>query len=177
MNDLLHDEAQSPIAGAEIRLPTDDLKEDLPFFTKRLGFRLIFCIHGWVRLVYEDQGPPFILGAGDCVIQPPEIRHRVLESGNDLQVIEVGVPAEHVTTIDHQMELPNDTYDPQRSFGGQKFVHHKVAEADWTPWRIPGFVQRETGICEGTDGAAEYMWPGLTEPGSRPRRTIPRISI
>ena len=29
-----------PQIQAEIRLPTADLKEDLPFFTKRLGFRL-----------------------------------------------------------------------------------------------------------------------------------------
>ena len=39
-----------------------------------------------------------MLRAGDCVIQPPLIRHRVLESSDHLQVIEIGVPAEHVTT-------------------------------------------------------------------------------
>ena len=41
---------------------------------------MIYCMKGWVRLVYEDQGEPFLLEPGDCVLQPPEIRHRVLES-------------------------------------------------------------------------------------------------
>jgi len=68
-----------------------------------VGFQLIYCYKGWVRLVYEDQGEPFILNAGDCVTQPPQIRHRVLEASDELQVIEIGVPAEHVTTIDHEI--------------------------------------------------------------------------
>jgi hypothetical protein len=51
-----------------------------------VGFQLIHCHAGWVRLVYEDQGEPFILRAGDSVIQPPQIRHRVLESSGGLEV-------------------------------------------------------------------------------------------
>ena len=43
-------------------------------------FQMIFCAAGWVRVVYEDQGEPFVLHAGDCVLQPPLIRHRVLEA-------------------------------------------------------------------------------------------------
>ena len=42
----------------------------------KVRFQLIYCWHGWVRVVYEDQGDPFVLQAGDCVIQPPQIRHR-----------------------------------------------------------------------------------------------------
>ncbi|MFT5288179.1 MAG: quercetin dioxygenase-like cupin family protein [Planctomycetota bacterium] len=55
-----------------------------------LRFQMIFCLSGWVKLVYEDQGDPFVLRAGDCVIQPPHIRHRVLESSPGL---EVGLPS------------------------------------------------------------------------------------
>ena len=62
---------------------------------------------GWVRLAYEGQGEPFILEAGDCVLQPPEIRHRVLESSAGAEVIELGSPAEHITMADHDMTLPN----------------------------------------------------------------------
>ena len=32
---------------------------------------MIFVKAGWVRLVYEDQGEPFVMVAGDCVLQPP----------------------------------------------------------------------------------------------------------
>ena len=48
-------------------------------------------------VAYENQGPPFLLRPGDMVIQPPEIRHRVLESSDGLEVVEIGCPADHVT--------------------------------------------------------------------------------
>ncbi|KAI1176341.1 RmlC-like cupin domain-containing protein [Nemania sp. FL0916] len=119
-----------------------------------VGFQLIHCHAGWVRLVYEDQGEPFILRAGDSVIQPPQIRHRVLESSDGLEVVEVGVPAEHLTTLDHEMELPTPHYRPDREWEGQKFVHSKQENAVWGPWRIPGYEMRDTGVEEGTKGVA-----------------------
>ena len=67
----------------------------------RLQF--IYCLRGWVRVVYEDQGPPFVLQAGDCVVQPPGIRHQVLESSAGLEVLEVTGPAEHPTFVDHEL--------------------------------------------------------------------------
>ena len=38
-----------------------------------------------------------MLRPGDMVIQPPEIRHRVLESSDGLEVVEIGCPADHIT--------------------------------------------------------------------------------
>jgi len=122
-----------------------------------VGFQLIFCYSGSVRLVYEDQGPPFLLSAGDCVIQPPQIRHRVLEASDNLQVIEIGVPAEHVTTLDHEMELPTPVVHADRDFGGQTFCRSEAAKATWTPWRLQGFEARETGIGAATRGVASVQ--------------------
>jgi quercetin dioxygenase-like cupin family protein len=119
-----------------------------------VGFQMIYCYRGWVRLVYEDQGEPFILAAGDCVLQPPQIRHRVLESSGGLEVIEVGCPAEHITTLDHVMKLPTGRIDGEKDFGGQKFCRHEVAKAKWQPWRIKGFEARDTGIGKATAGVA-----------------------
>lgn len=122
-----------------------------------VGFQLIFCYRGWVRLVYEDQGEPFILNAGDCVIQPPKIRHRVLESSGNLEVIEIGVPADHVTTIDHVMELPTNMLDPERDFDGQRFIRHELKDAAWIEHRLKGFECRDTGIGGATDGVANVQ--------------------
>lgn len=119
-----------------------------------IGFQMIYCYRGWVRLVYEDQGEPFILAAGDCVLQPPQIRHRVLESSGGLEVVEIGCPAEHVTTLDHSMTLPTGRLDPDKDFGGQKFCLHKLPEAVWNPWRIAGWEARDTGIGKATGGVA-----------------------
>ena len=94
------------------------------------------------------------LHAGDCVIQPPEIRHRVCHASPDIEVIEIGVPAEHVTTVDHDFVLPNGFGDPARQWQGQRFVHHVREGATWEAFRIPGFTCRDTGIAEGTQGVA-----------------------
>jgi mannose-6-phosphate isomerase-like protein (cupin superfamily) len=115
---------------------------------------MIYCKVGWARLVYEDQGEPFLFHAGDCVLQPPEIRHRVLEASDGLEVVEIGCPALHETFADHAMSLPTPHLLPERDFGGQRFVRHVAAEANWLPWRAPGFEMRDTGIGDATDGLA-----------------------
>jgi mannose-6-phosphate isomerase-like protein (cupin superfamily) len=115
---------------------------------------MIFCHRGWVRVVYEDQGPPFVLEAGDCVLQPPGIRHRVLESSPGLEVIEVSCPAEHETRVDHDLSLPTDGENPGRDFGGQRFARHVAASGTWTDGWRDGFQARPTGIAEATRGLA-----------------------
>lgn len=87
----------------------------------KVDFQMIYCLKGRIKVVYEDQGPPFWLETGDCVIQPPEIRHRVLECTAGAEVLEVTMPAEHETWVEHEMSLPNDTVNPDRQFNGQRF--------------------------------------------------------
>ena len=154
--DLIPGRLGGTIIASHIRIPDAGPVPDMVHY-HTVGFQLIFCYSGWVRLVYEDQGPPFILRAGDCVIQPPQIRHRVLESSDNLQVIEIGVPAEHVTTLDHEMELPTPTVNSDRVFGGQRFCRSELAHAVWTPWRLQGFEVRETGIGAATGGVASVQ--------------------
>lgn len=119
-----------------------------------IRFQMIFCRAGWVRVVYEDQGEPFVLEAGDCVLQPPAIRHRVLESSAGLEVVEIGCPAEHDTYADHDIVLPTGRVDPTRDFGGQRFVRHIASEATWQPWGNSGLQARDLGIGAATDGLA-----------------------
>ena len=120
----------------------------------RIRFQAIFCRKGWVRVVYEGQGEPFLLEAGDCVLQPPLMRHRVLESSAGAEVIEIGAPAEHVTLADHELTLPTTDLYPDRDFSGQRFVRHVAAAAPWAPWRIRGFEATDTGIAAATGGLA-----------------------
>jgi mannose-6-phosphate isomerase-like protein (cupin superfamily) len=121
----------------------------------KIRFQMIFCRRGWARLVYEDQGPPFLFQAGDCVLQPPRIRHRVLESSDAFEVVEIGCPALHETLADHDMALPTGTIAPDRAFGGQRFLHHVAAETSWTPHGDSGFERRETGMAGATNGLAD----------------------
>jgi quercetin dioxygenase-like cupin family protein len=139
--------------ASHIQIPDGGPVPDYVHF-HRVAFQMIYCAKGWVRVVYEDQGPPFVLSAGDCALQPPEIRHRVLECSPGLEVVEVGSPADHETFADHDLTLPTSAVNPDREFGGQRFVRHQVAAARWIPWRVDGFEARDLGMASATKGTA-----------------------
>lgn len=151
--DLVPSRLGGAMIASHIRIPDGGPVPDMVHFHK-VGFQLIFCYRGWVEVVYEDQGPSIRLSAGDCFIQPPEIRHRVLEASDGIEVIEIGVPAEHITEIDHEMVLPTPQVRPEREWQGQKFVHNIAAGAEWLPFRLPGYVARDTTINTNTKGVA-----------------------
>jgi quercetin dioxygenase-like cupin family protein len=119
-----------------------------------IEFQIIYCHKGWVRVVYEDQGEPFVMRAGECVLQPPGIRHRVLEASPGLEVIEVGAPAVHATHADHELALPTLATRPDRGFAGQRFVRHVPAASRFEPDRLIGFHGCELGIAAATGGVA-----------------------
>jgi shikimate kinase/quercetin dioxygenase-like cupin family protein len=119
-----------------------------------IRFQMIYCARGWVKVVYEDQGEPLVMHEGDCALQPPHIRHRVLESSAGMEVVEVSCPAEHITSVDHDLPLPTSLLRPDRVFGGQRFVFHQAATATWQPWRADGFETCETAIATATTGLA-----------------------
>ena len=115
---------------------------------------MIYCWRGWVRVVYEDQGPPFILAAGDCVLQPPQIRHRVLESSAGAEVIEISCPALHETWADFELQLPTASVQVPREFEGQVFVHHRGADGTWAPFGDQGFESQDLGLAPASGGLA-----------------------
>jgi len=151
--DLIPGRLGGRMIASHIRIPGGGPVPDYVHYHK-VGFQMIYCRRGWVRVVYEDQGPPFVMHAGDCVLQPPTIRHRVLESSAGLEVIEIGCPAEHETWRDHELVLPTPHRRPERIFGGQRFVHHVAAEATWQRGGDARFEFRDTGIAEATDRIA-----------------------
>ena len=118
----------------------------------RVALQVIVVRRGWVRVVYEDQGEPFVMNESDLVLQPPLIRHRVLESSPGLEVVELSAPALHETFADHKLELPNGE-NPQRRFAGQRFLRHVADGAAWTRFR--GGEAQETRLSDGTGGVAE----------------------
>ena len=164
--DLIPGRLGGAVVASHIHVPDKGAVPDMVHF-HTITFQLIYCYRGWFDLVYEDQGPPFRLEAGDCVIQPPRIRHRVLESSGNAEVIELGVPAEHPTTIDHELALPTHTPHPEREFDGQRFLRHQRRDATWTAWRIPGFEVCHTGVDRATNGVAnvEVARPGAEVSG------------
>jgi quercetin dioxygenase-like cupin family protein len=134
----------------------------------RIAFQLICVRKGWVRVVYEDQGEAFVMSQGDMVLQPPGIRHRVLESAPGLEVVEITCPALHETFADHELALPNGDAGPARKYGGQHFLHHVAATSPWRPWN--GAEAQGTGVREATGGLAEAR---ILRPGASPVIAVP----
>ena len=153
--DLVPSRLGGAMIASHIRVP-DGPVPDMVHFHK-VGFQLIFCIKGWVDVLYEDQGGIRRLHAGDCFIQPPGIRHKVLMAADGIEVIEIGVPAEHITEIDHSMTLPTPVSRPKREWEGQRFVHSLAKDGVFKPFRIPGFEARDTTINANTKGVASVM--------------------
>ncbi len=151
--DLIPDRLGGSIIASHIRIPDGGPVPDMVHF-HRVGFQLIYCYRGWVDVVYEDQGGPIRLHAGDCFIQPPEIRHRVLEASEGIEVIEIGVPAEHITEIDHDMTLPTPLHRPDRVWSGQRFVHNRGQDGMWRPHQMTGYDARDTTIADNTGNVA-----------------------
>jgi len=147
--DLLPGRLDGRLVASHIRIPAGGPVPDC-VHSHRVRFQMIYCRRGWVRVVYEDQGPPFVLAAGDCVLQPPGIRHRVLECSPGLEVIELAAPAVHETRIEHELSLPTPMHRPERGFEGQRFVRHERAAARFGAWRQPGFEARDLGIAAAT---------------------------
>jgi quercetin dioxygenase-like cupin family protein len=149
--DLVPDRMAGAMIASHIRIPDGGPVPDYVHY-HHVQFQLIYCHRGWVRVVYQDQGPPFVMHEGDCVLQAPTIRHQVLECSDAFEVVEIGSPAEHETYVDHDLELPTPVTAVGRLYGGQSFVFNQAADAQWQAWQCEGFDYRETGIAAASAG-------------------------
>lgn len=59
-------------------------------------FQMIYCLKGWIRFHYEGVGD-VLLTPGTCVHQPPGIKHRELAHSDDLELLEIVMPADFAT--------------------------------------------------------------------------------
>jgi len=62
-------------------------------------FQMVYVLKGWVKFHYEGVGE-VTLEAGSCVHQPPGIRHTELGHSDDLELIEIVMPADFRTVTD-----------------------------------------------------------------------------
>jgi len=152
--DLILGRLGGKLIASHIRLTEGGLVPDYVHYHK-IDFLLIYCLRGRIKVVYEDQGEPFWLEPGDCVLQPPEIRHRVLECEAGSEVLELSSPAEHETWVEHEMNLPTKVLRNDRLFSGQHFVRSIASEANWQKSACEGFEERDIGISEATNGLTD----------------------
>jgi len=64
----------------------------------RTQFQLVYVLKGWIEFEYEGQGVVRLV-AGDSVHQPSGIRHRELGHSDDIELLEVVMPADFKTEL------------------------------------------------------------------------------
>ncbi len=61
-----------------------------------VDFQMIYVLKGWIKSEFEGHGT-HVMRVGSCWLQPPRIKHRVLDYSDDCEVLEVIVPADFDT--------------------------------------------------------------------------------
>lgn len=82
--------------GAHVVRAVPGQHADPKWHTHDLAFQMVYVLKGWVRFEYEDIGE-VELRPGDCVHQPPRIRHREVAHSDNLELVEITGPAEFAT--------------------------------------------------------------------------------
>ena len=60
-------------------------------------FQMVYVLKGWIKTELEGQGA-HVMRPGSAWLQPPKIKHKVLDYSDDCEVLEIILPAEFDTT-------------------------------------------------------------------------------
>jgi hypothetical protein len=77
-------------------LPPCDPKEVSKQHYHDVDFQMVYVLKGWMKGEYEGQGV-HTFREGSCWIQPPRIKHTVLDYSDDCELLEIILPAEFDT--------------------------------------------------------------------------------
>ena len=82
--------------GAHVIRAAQAVEEPMGKHRHDLGFQMVYILKGSCVFWYEGEGA-FDLEAGDCVCQPPGIGHEFVSCSDDLEMLEITMPAEFGT--------------------------------------------------------------------------------
>jgi mannose-6-phosphate isomerase-like protein (cupin superfamily) len=59
-------------------------------------FQMVYVLKGWVKTYMDGQGE-MLMKEGGCWTQPPKVRHMILDYSDDVELLEVILPADFKT--------------------------------------------------------------------------------
>ena len=77
-------------------------------------FQMVYVLKGWVRSEFEGQGI-IEMREGSAWIQPPGIKHNVLGYSDDLEILEVIIPAQYDTVNVDAVPQPQSQAQPAKA--------------------------------------------------------------
>jgi mannose-6-phosphate isomerase-like protein (cupin superfamily) len=57
----------------------------------------VYVLKGWVRFHFDGVAEPLTIEAGTCICQPAGVPHNVIAQSDDLELIEINMPADYAT--------------------------------------------------------------------------------
>jgi mannose-6-phosphate isomerase-like protein (cupin superfamily) len=61
-----------------------------------VDFQMVYVLKGWIKSEYDGEGV-VTMREGSCWLQPPKIKHTVLDYSDDCELLEVILPADFET--------------------------------------------------------------------------------
>jgi len=77
-------------------LPPCNPQEVSKLHTHDVEFQMVYVLKGWVKSYLEGEGET-LMKEGSCWTQPPKIRHMILDYSDDVELLEVILPADFKT--------------------------------------------------------------------------------
>lgn len=74
---------------------TDEVRQ---WHTHAVDFQMIYVLKGWIVSEMEGHAPER-MNVGSAWIQPPNIKHRVVDYSDDCEVLEIVLPADFKTEM------------------------------------------------------------------------------
>ena len=59
---------------------------------------MIYVLKGWIKSEFEGEGT-HVMKTGSCWLQPPAIKHTVLDYSDDCELLEIVMPADFATEL------------------------------------------------------------------------------
>lgn len=91
--------ATNGMVQAHVIRPVAGYKAEGEVSTKHyhgVQFQMVYCLNGWIKSEFEGHGV-HVMRPGTCWLQPPGIVHKVLAQSDDLELLEINMPAEFET--------------------------------------------------------------------------------
>jgi mannose-6-phosphate isomerase-like protein (cupin superfamily) len=61
-----------------------------------VDFQMVYVLKGWIKTEFDGEGS-VVMQSGSAWIQPPRIKHKVLDYSEDCEVLEIILPADFKT--------------------------------------------------------------------------------
>ena len=86
------------ISGKHIRA-IQPFGEETGWHWHDMTAHIVYVLKGWVRFRFDGVAEPVTVHAGSCLSQPGGVAHNVIGQSDDLELIEINMPADY-TTVD-----------------------------------------------------------------------------